>query len=134
MAHLLFFICIDGRKLDVSYYNEMKYLNCVIKETLRLYPSVPLIGRLLGEQTMINGIKLPVGAHVHILISALHRDPNHFPNPERFDPERFTLENSQNRHAFAYIPFSASQRNCIGNFNHLFCQLKDTMTEDNISS
>lgn len=79
-----------------------------------------LIGRQLGEETILNGIKLPIGTHVHILLTALHRDPKYFPNPDKFDPERFTLENSQNRHPFAYIPFSASHRNCIGNFTIFF--------------
>ena len=100
--------------MSLHHYAQMKYLDCVIKETLRLYPPVPFIGRQLNEETVLEGITFPVGTFIHILINALHRDPAHFPDPDRFDPERFTPENSAHRHPFAYIPFSASQRNCIG--------------------
>lgn len=109
----LFDFTTDDQRTDVTQYNEMKYLDCVIKETIRLYPPVPFIGRVLGEETIVNGIKLPIGTNVHILISRLHRDPRYFENPDKFIPERFTKK-MQTFHPFAYIPFSASHRNCIG--------------------
>ncbi|KAF2900477.1 hypothetical protein ILUMI_05712 [Ignelater luminosus] len=61
-----------------------------------------------------NGPILPKNATLSLSIYALHRDPVNFPDPERFDPERFTQENHVGRSPYAYLPFSAGSRNCIG--------------------
>jgi len=57
---------------------------------------------------------IPAGTNVAVLISATHRNPRIYPNPATFDPDRFLGEQTQHRHPFAYIPFSAGPRNCIG--------------------
>ena len=57
---------------------------------------------------------MPKGCAVPIFILSLHRDPITFPNPDAFTPERFFPENANGRHPFAYLPFSAGPRNCIG--------------------
>lgn len=95
--------------------NDLKYLERCIKESLRLYPSVSFISRVSDEDMVSSaGFFIPSGTTVNIHIYDLHRDPEVFPDPEKFDPDRFLLENSINRHPFAYIPFSAGPRNCIG--------------------
>ncbi|CAN7940658.1 unnamed protein product [Ixodes hexagonus] len=84
------------------------------QETLRLFPSVPIIGREVHKEFCVNGNVVPQGAIVVVFSYMLHRDPESFPKPEEFFPERFLPENSLGRHPFAYVPFSAGPRNCIG--------------------
>ncbi|XP_051892533.1 cytochrome P450 4V2-like [Pristis pectinata] len=93
---------------------NLLYLQCVIKESLRLYPSVPIIGRTLLEDCYIGGFKVPKGVNAMIIPYALHRDPRHFSDPEEFRPERFMPENSSKMNPYAFIPFSGGPRNCIG--------------------
>ena len=80
----------------------------------RLYPSVPLISRHLGEDLLIDGKTIPAGTNLVLCKSLLHRDLTIYPDPETFDPDRFLAENSEKRNAFAYVPFSAGPRNCLG--------------------
>nr|QIQ19499.1 cytochrome P450 [Sogatella furcifera] len=102
------------REPTMEDIKKMRYLGNCIKDALRLYPSVPVIARRLTEDEEIDGHTLPKGVDVLILPYVLHRDPQQFPNPEQFDPDNFLPEKRKNRHPFAYIPFSAGPRNCIG--------------------
>ncbi|GAB0089937.1 Cytochrome P450 [Sergentomyia squamirostris] len=104
----------NGSPLEVNDYANLPYTDRVVKECLRLYPPVPFISRELTETDTINGYPVPAGTLLCLHIFDLHRDPQYFPNPEHFDPDRFLPENVENRHPFAYLPFSAGPRNCIG--------------------
>ncbi|KRT80979.1 cytochrome P450 [Oryctes borbonicus] len=95
--------------------NQLKYMECVIKEALRLFPVLGVITRVLDSDIELDGHRIPRGTQAILHIGMVHRDPEHFPEPNKFIPERFLPENSKTRHPFAYIPFSAGPRNCIGN-------------------
>ncbi|XP_050086156.1 cytochrome P450 4d10-like [Anopheles aquasalis] len=101
--------------VTMAMLNEMSYLDLVIKETLRLYPSVPMIGRKMYQTTEINGKIYPAGANVIIMPFFVGRSSKYYTNPEKFDPERFNVETSAEKtNPYRYIPFSAGPRNCIG--------------------
>ncbi|KAF7994830.1 hypothetical protein HCN44_004302 [Aphidius gifuensis] len=91
---------------------ELKYLDRVIKEVLRLYPSAPTISRKLTEDLQFGKYTVPAGCNLNLHIYQLHLDPDIWPNPKKFDPDRFL--DSNKRHPYAYVPFSAGPRNCIG--------------------
>ncbi|XP_018359392.1 PREDICTED: probable cytochrome P450 6a14 isoform X2 [Trachymyrmex cornetzi] len=85
-------------------------------ETLRKYPPAPLFARRCEYKYRIpdSNVELPAGLRVVIPIYGLHHDPNYYPDPARFDPERFTEENKRTRHPYTYLPFGEGPRNCIG--------------------
>ncbi|XP_039304801.1 cytochrome P450 4C1-like isoform X1 [Solenopsis invicta] len=101
-------------KLTIKSLQNLQYLERCIKESLRLYPSVYFISRITTEEAQLKSHLIPVGTIMHLHIYGVHRDPNFWPNPDVFDPDRFLPENSRNRHPYSYIPFSAGPRNCIG--------------------
>ncbi|XP_046463634.1 cytochrome P450 4C1-like [Daphnia pulex] len=104
----------SDRPITMADLSELKYLEYCIKEALRLYPSVPIMSRALLEDVTVCGYDIPVGSTLMIVPYIIHRDPTYFPDPESFKPERFFPENIQGRHPYAYVPFSAGPRNCIG--------------------
>ncbi|XP_025787274.1 cytochrome P450 4B1 isoform X1 [Puma concolor] len=94
---------------------KMTYLTMCIKESLRLYPPVPQVYRQLSKPVnFVDGRSLPAGSLISLHIYALHRNSSVWPDSEVFDPLRFTPENVATRHPFAFMPFSAGPRNCIG--------------------
>nr|CAD7602766.1 unnamed protein product [Timema genevievae] len=103
-----------SRAATMQDVQEMKYLEQVIKESLRLYPSVPFIQRHLNQDIKLDEYLIPAGTTLTFEIFFAHRNPKYFPNPDQFNPDNFRLENVQARHPYAYIPFSAGPRNCIG--------------------
>ncbi|XP_071147812.1 cytochrome P450 3A24-like [Mytilus edulis] len=93
---------------------NMKYLEMFLAEVLRLYAAVPRINRRAKSDITVNGMFIPKDTDVTIPISALHRNPKYWPEPEKFDPERFTDENKATRPMYSYLPFGLGPRVCIG--------------------
>ncbi|XP_064457897.1 cytochrome P450 4V2-like isoform X2 [Ornithodoros turicata] len=104
----------SDRPVTLEDIKELRYLDCVIKESMRIYPPVPMIGRSLKQELNIGGRVVPAGCNVMLFLLALNKDPIMFPEPEKFNPERFLPENAKSLHPYAFVPFSAGQRNCIG--------------------
>lgn len=103
---------------DLSLYDlvhEIEYLDCVMKESMRLCPPLHVLDRQCEETCIINSeLTIPAGMAVYIPVYALHHDPEAWPDPEVYDPERFRGPAKDTRHPFQFLPFGAGPRNCIG--------------------
>nr|ASO98035.1 cytochrome p450 CYP4G75 [Spodoptera exigua] len=95
---------------------EMKYLERCLMETLRMFPPVPIIARHLKQDITLPscGKQVPAGTTVVVATYKLHRRPDVYENPTKFDPDNFLPEKSANRHYYAFVPFSAGPRSCVG--------------------
>ena len=94
--------------------SRLVYTKKVFLESMRLYPPVWLIVRHPVKDVEIGGYAIPAGSYVHLCQYLMHHDPRYFPNPEKFDPERWTPEAASMRPKFCYFPFGGGKRICIG--------------------
>ncbi|KAF2899555.1 hypothetical protein ILUMI_06629 [Ignelater luminosus] len=113
----------ENAKGDVSYEDllGMKYLDMVVSESLRKWPPTIVLNRMSVKPYTIEPVlpsekrvTLEAGTVVWIPVYTIHRDPEYYPDPEKFDPERFSDQNKQNIKPFTYLPFGSGPRNCIG--------------------
>ncbi|KAI8421255.1 hypothetical protein MSG28_008309 [Choristoneura fumiferana] len=95
--------------------NDLPYLEKVFDETLRMYPIVDTLQRCALEEYKLPGTNVKVAKNQMVLIPALaiHHDEKYYPNPSKFDPDRFSPENVAARHPCAYLPFGVGPRHCI---------------------
>ena len=107
---------LGGRTPAPEDLPRLRYTEMVIKEAMRLYPAVWGIGRRAIEECELGGYRVPAGSNVFILQWRTQRDPRFFPDPERFDPERWREDpvRSGKIPRFAYFPFGGGPRVCVG--------------------
>ena len=95
-------------------FDRLRYTRMAFAESMRVYPPVWLMTRRAVRDVKINGFVIRSGSYVHVSPFVTHRDARYFPEPERFDPERWTPEAAAARPKFSYFPFGGGSLQCIG--------------------
>jgi cytochrome P450 len=111
-AHLA--AVLGDRLPTAADYPRLNFTEMVFAESMRLYPPAWAVSRLALEDVAIGDWLVPRGAVAIVVQAVMHRDPRLWPEPDRFDPSRFTPEGKATRPKFAYFPFGAGPRICIG--------------------
>lgn len=128
----------SDRPCSFDDLSHMKYLEYCMKESHRLYSSSALFERKINKDIQLGNINrnlfssinlntilfsgqylIPAGCNLNIMAYGLHHNPRIYPNPSVYNPERFFPDQSAERHPYAFLPFSAGPRNCIGTFSPL---------------
>lgn len=105
---------LNGRAPAYEDLVKLKYTRTVIEEVMRLYPPVWALSRTAVKPDSIGGYHIAAGSEILIFPYVTHRHPRWWPEPESFCPERFAPENSPSRPRYAYLPFGAGPRTCVG--------------------
>jgi cytochrome P450 len=106
---------LAGRSATAEDFPKLPYAKQVIQESMRLFPPVWGLARMTVEEDQIGDVTVPAGSPVLLSQYVTHRHRGFWDNPEGFDPDRFLPERSEGRHPYAYFPFGAGPRICIGN-------------------
>jgi len=106
---------LNGRPAGFEDMKQLPYTRQVIEESLRLYPPAWIMDRQTIEADQLGEYLIEGGKMVNIFIYGVHHDPKNWPDPKKFDPDRFTPEKSKARKPFTYFPFGGGPRLCIGN-------------------
>ena len=105
---------LEGRTATLADLPELRYTEMVFAESMRLYPPAWAMGRQSTAPVELGPYRFPAGTYFFFSQYVMQRDPQYFPDPLRFDPERFTPEAKAARPRFAYFPFGGGGRQCIG--------------------
>ena len=115
---------IGDRELTVDDVPRLPHTIRVIHESLRLCPPAAVLTRMAMRDTVVDGYRIPRGTNALVGIYTMHRDPELWEDPERFDPDRFAPERSAGRDRWQYLPFGGGPRTCIGDH---FAMLEATL-------
>jgi cytochrome P450 len=105
---------LGGRLPTSADLDALTYTEQVINEALRLYSPIHSISRVALADDTLGGYHIPAGATIYVSLYATHRLRTFWPDPDRFDPDRFTADKVARRPRFAFLPFAAGHRNCVG--------------------
>jgi cytochrome P450 len=105
---------LGGAPLGYSDVPKFEFAAQVIQEALRLYPPFWMVDRMALSDDRVGDLAIPRGSTVVVFIYGVHHSPQYWPNPESFDPERFSKANEKLRTPFTHLPFGAGPRGCIG--------------------
>jgi cytochrome P450 len=105
---------LAGRALTAGDIGQLPHTTMAIKEAIRLHPPAHALGRLTGTGDRIGGFDIPPGSTVILSPWITHHRPDLWPDPHRFDPQRFHPTAAPTRHRYAYFPFGGGPRGCIG--------------------
>ncbi|NMG09913.1 cytochrome P450 [Brasilonema sp. UFV-L1] len=105
---------LDGRTPTFEDLPNLKYTKMIVQEAMRLYPGAWVYARNNLKDDVIGGYHIPAGSMLLLSPFVTHRLPAFWDNPEGFDPERFSPEQSANRPRYAYFPFGGGSRQCLG--------------------
>lgn len=105
---------LDGRTPDFSDISKLTYTRAIFDEAVRLYPPVPIMSRQASEDDTIRKKHIPKGSLMLVVPWLLHRHKKHWDQPDSFIPERFLADYPTKHDKFAYLPFSAGPRVCLG--------------------
>ena len=117
-----------GRPVAYDDLGKLELTEMAFKEALRLIPPVPSLPRRAMRDFEFGGYRIPAGTGVGISPQAVHKDPAHWPDPQRFDPLRFTPEMTAKRHKYAWVPFGGGAHMCIG-LHFAYMQIKVLMAQ-----
>lgn len=111
---------LEGKPITYEILHKMKLLDMVISEALRKWPSAPqVVNRVVTKPYILknakgNSVRFEVGDNMFIPVVGLHYDEDYWPDPQKFDPYRFSDENKNSIHPGTYLPFGIGPRTCIG--------------------
>jgi cytochrome P450 len=105
---------LGDRPPEYSDLPKLAYTRNVVTESMRLYPPADFLGREAVNDCTVGGIRVPKGTNLFMSQWVMHHDPRYFPDPDTFDPDRWTPEFERNLPRFAYFPFGGGPRYCIG--------------------
>ncbi|XP_051174382.1 cytochrome P450 4C1-like isoform X2 [Leptopilina boulardi] len=104
----------NSNSMDIEKLSQLKFIEKIVKETLRLFPIAPIMARTTIGEIKLDSCTIPESCQIILIPFLTHRNSEYFHEPEKFNPERFDPADAVERHPYSFIPFSAGPMGCIG--------------------